>query len=229
MNQQVTAEQVAALFPAWKHLSEDERQLMVSKTARRSFSAGEHVHSGGNDCIGVIFVEQGTLRVYALSDEGREVTLFRTEAGEPCVLSASCALKLITFDVFVDAETDIEMLVVDSPTYAALMDENPYVEAFTYRQTAERFSDVMWVMQQVMFMSFDRRLATFLIDEHVRAGSDCIAMTHDQIARHMGSAREVVSRMLKYFEREGYVKLGRGTTTLVDLPALRSLVSGGRG
>jgi len=223
---EVTADQVAALFPAWGHLDAAERQRMVSQTSRRAFPAGAHVHSGGNDCIGVLLVEKGTLRAYVLSDEGREITLFRMDAGEPCVLSASCILSLITFDIFVDAETDVELLVVSSPTYAALIDANPYVEAYTYRQTAERFSDVMWVMQQVLFVSFDRRLATFLVDEYARSGDARITLTHDQMARHLGSAREVVSRMLKYFEREGYVQLGRGTTTLVDIPALRRLASG---
>lgn len=219
--------EVETLFPVWNRLSSSERGHMVSATAHRAFSAGAHIHSGGNDCIGVLLVQKGTLRAYMLSEEGREITLFRMDAGEPCVLSASCILSLITFDIFVDAETDVELLVVSSPFYQTLMEANPFVEAYTYRQTAERFSDVMWVMQQVLFMSFDRRLATFLVDESVRGRSLQVALTHDQIARHLGSAREVVSRMLKYFEHDGLVTLSRGVTTLVDVSALRRLATRG--
>lgn len=100
-----------------------------------------------------------------------------------------------------------------------------YAEAFTYRQATERFSDCIWVMQQVLFMSFDRRLAVFLSDELARGGQDRIAMTHDQIARHLGTAREVVSRMLKYFEQEGIVELGRGSVTVLDRTRLRNLAA----
>ena len=100
-----------------------------------------------------------------------------------------------------------------------------HAEAFTYRQATERFSDCIWVMQQVLFMSFDRRLAVFLSDELARGGQDRIAMTHDQIARHLGTAREVVSRMLKYFEQEGIVELGRGSVTVLDRTRLRNLAA----
>ena len=97
------------------------------------------------------------------------------------------------------------------------------MEAFAYRLATERFSDVMWTMQQILFMSFDKRLAIFLLDESASLGSDTIKLTHEQIAKLLGSAREVVSRMLKYFAEEGYVRLSRGTVTITDKKALREL------
>ena len=172
-----------------------------------------------------MLVLSGNLRAYMLSEEGKQITLFRIGEQESCVLAASCALTMITFDVFLDATSDTELLIIDPAFFAQLVEENVFVEAFTYRQTAERFSEVMWVMEQVLFMSFDERLAVFLLDEVARNGSDKLQLTHDEIAHHLGSAREVVSRMLKRFADDGYVSLSRGTVEVVDKNALRKLAS----
>lgn len=220
--------EVEHLFPVWEHLTPAQRTALVDNTTRREFNAGDHIHAGSNDCIGILLIRRGTLRAYMLSEEGREITLFTMAAGESCVLSATCVLPLITFDVFIDAQTKMDLLVISPMYYRTLLDANPYVEAYTYRETAERFSDVMWVMEQVLFVSFDKRLAAFLLDRAVPAADGTqrrptIQLTHDAIARHLGSAREVVSRMLKYFEREGLVELSRGTITLKDVPALEAL------
>lgn len=211
------------LFPVWNDLDANDRSRLVSETQARRFKAGTHVHHGGNDCIGALLVARGTLRVYFLSDEGREITLFHTHTGDICLLSASCVISLITFEVFIDAQTDVDALLIPSPCLNALMEKNPRVDAFVYRQIAERFSDVMWVMQQVLFVSFDKRLASYLLKATAEQEGMTISTTHDAIARDMGSAREVVSRMLKYFEREGWVKLERGSITLLDPKQLDEL------
>ena len=132
--------------------------------------------------------------------------------------------RSITFDVHIDADLDSEILMIHSEVYAALSAQNIYVENFSYKEAVSRFSDVMWAMQQILFMSFDKRLANFLIDEIARTGSNDIPMTHDQIAKYIGSAREVVSRMLKYFASEGYVALSRGGVKVIDKIRLRALV-----
>lgn len=215
-----------ALLPVWDHLPADERTSLIAHTTRRSFAKGAHVHSAGDNCAGVFIVLSGNLRVFMLSPEtGKEVTLFTVGGGENCVLSAACILQMITFDIFVDALDDCELLTIDAGFFAHLIETNVYVEAFAYRQTATRFSEVMWVMQQVMFMSFDSRLAVFLLDEMARTGNSTLSITHDEIARNLGSAREVVSRMLKYFAREGMVALSRGTVELTDKHRLRELTA----
>ncbi len=211
------------LFPVWDKLSPAERQQTIHSTVPRHFAAGAHIHGGSNDCVGVLLVVRGDLRTYFLSEEGREITLFGTHGGSSCLLSASCVLPSITFDVFVDARTDADLLVVSPACFSALMSQNPYVEAFAYRQMSERFSEVMWVMQQVLFVSFDRRLAAYLLGASAAQQSPVISTTHDVIARDLGSAREVVSRMLKYFEREGWVQLHRGTITLTNPQQLKAL------
>ena len=187
-------------------------------------TARENVHGGENDCVGVIIVKSGGLRSYILSEDGREITLYRLFSGDICILSASCIINSITFDVHIDAEMDSELLIINNAVFAKLAEENVYVENFSLKETAGRFSDVMWTVEQILFMSFDKRLAWFLLDEASRTKSDEIPLTHDQIARYIGSAREVVSRMLRYFVGEGLVEQYRGGIKIVDKKRLREMI-----
>ena len=139
-------------------------------------------------------------------------------------MSASCILKSITFDVCIEAESDCRVIQLASSALSLLSSDNIYVECFIYKLAAERFSDVMWTMQDILFTSFDKRLAAFLLDETAKNHSDSLKMTHEQIAKYMGSAREVVSRMLKYFANEGYVTLSRGGIRIDDKESLTALL-----
>lgn len=211
-------------FPFWDKLTQRQKEILIDGTTLAKYPAGKNIHNGQNDCIGVLLVKSGMLRTYMLSEDGREITLYRLEAGDVCILSASCILQAITFDVFIDSETESEVLLISPAAFSKLSAENVYVENFTYKIATERFSDVMWVMQQILFMSFDRRLAIFLNDELAKTGGDTVNMTHEQIAKYIGSAREVVTRMLKHFAGEGIVELSRGGVKVVDRIKLRSLL-----
>jgi CRP/FNR family transcriptional regulator len=158
-----------------------------------------------------------------LSEEGKEITLYRIFAGDVCVLSASCILESINFDVQVDAEEDSRCCILSPASFLRVSERKPEMKNFLLEKTVSRFSEVMWVMQQILFMSFDKRLAIFLLNEAENAKSPEIKLTHEQIAKYMGSAREVVSRMLKYFSSEGYVELSRGGVTITDFDALDRL------
>lgn len=215
---------IRGFFDFWEKLSQDEQQLIINNSFWTIFKKGQRVHGGESDCIGVLLIRSGSLRVYILSEYGREVTLYRLRAGDVCIFSASCILRDITFEVHIDAEEDCEVLVINATIFERICASNIYAENFSYRITTERFSDVMWAMQQILFMSFDKRLAIFLLDEISRTGSDTIHFTHEQIARYVGSAREVVSRMLKHFENEGLVELSRGSIKVTDKKKLKSLI-----
>ena len=210
-------------FPFWPYLTAEQKAYMASNDSLLCYRKGTNIHSGENECVGLLLVKSGELRVYMLSEEGREITLYRLREGDVCVLSASCVLSTITFDVHVDADTDSEVLLINASAFAELSRQNVYVEKFSYQLATERFSDVMWTMQQVLFMSFDKRLAIFLLDELGKAEGDTLHLTHEQIARYVGTAREVVTRMLKYFSEEGIVSLSRGGITVLDKKRLRSL------
>ena len=210
------------IFPFWEKISDADREYICRNSHHGVYPKGKNIHDG-SECSGVIFVCSGSLRLYMMSEEGKEITLYRLHKGELCMLSASCVLDAITFEVFVDAEQDSQCLVVSGPAFAAVSQRNPDIRIFALETAVSRFSDVMWVMQQVLFMSMDKRLAIFLFDESARTASDTIALTQEQIARYMGSAREVVSRMLKYFASEGIVEVSRGGVTILDKKRLRDL------
>ncbi len=214
---------VSDFLPFWDHLNDREKQLAQGSASVRHYDAGMPVCSGGYDCMGLVCVLSGELRVYMMSDEGREITLYRLGSGGLCLLTATCALKEITFEVHVGAQRDTRLMIIGADVFEALMKSSVYVEAFAYRSLTQRFSQVMFVLQQILFKRFDRRLAAFLADEADKADSRSLTLTHEQIAHHLGSAREVVTRMLKYFTQEGLVSISRGGLKILDSERLRLL------
>ena len=210
------------MFPFWEEISEADRDFICDHSYALTYPKGTNIHNS-NECAGVILLRKGCLRVYILSEEGKEITLYRLHDGDLCMLSASCVLQSVTFDVYVDAEENSECYVLAAPAFAAVSNRNANIRIFALETTVSRFSDVMWVMQQILFMSMDRRLAIFLRDEMDRIGSNTIPLTHEQIAKYMGSAREVVSRMLKYFATEEIVELSRKGIRVTNPRRLREL------
>ena len=210
-------------LPFWDKLSEDEKQYTFEGTFIRRYEKGSRIHSSETECIGMSMVLHGEIRLSVISEEGREITLFRLHDGDVCMLSASCVISEITFDTHIQAQTDCEMLIIAPYTFKRLTDSNIYARCFMFELAAKRFSTVMWTMQQIIFRGFDRRLASFLIGEYERTKSKYIQMTHEQIALYTSSAREVVARMIKRFADEGLVESGRGTLKLTDIDGLRAL------
>lgn len=206
----------------WNKISESEKEFICKNSADIVYKKGTTIHDS-TECSGVIFVQSGCLRVYMMSEEGKAITLYRLYKGDMCMLSASCVLSAITFDVFIDAEEDSECYIINGPAFMKVSNNNPDVKIFSLETAVSRFSDVMWVMQQILFMSLDKRLAIFLLEEAARTGSDFIALTHEQIAKYIGSAREVVSRMMKYFANEGIVEASRKGVHIINKQKLRSI------
>ena len=181
------------------------------------------IHNGSMDCLGLLLIRSGQLRVYTLSSEGREITLYRLFDHDICLFSASCVMPNIQFEVIIEAEKDCEFWVLPSCLFKDLMEESAVVANYANQLISSRFSEVMWLMEQIMWKSFDKRLASFLIEEGVLENSTSLKITHEKIANHMGTAREVVTRMLRYFQSEGMVKLTRGTVEILDEAALERL------
>lgn len=212
-------------LPFWGELTERQRERLRQAAGLRRAARGSQVHRGDDDCVGLLLVRAGQLRGYLLSEEGREITLFRLFPGDLCLFSASCILPGIQFEVFVDAWEDTEFLLIPAGVYGELMETSLPVSHFTGELMAARLSEVVWLMDQILNRSFDLRLAAFLKEECRITGSPLLHITHEQIARHLGTAREVVTRMLRYFQREGLVRLARGEVELMDLERLRKLAS----
>lgn len=207
----------------WPQLTAEQKAFAESAAQVRDYNKGVFLHSGSDACLGFIYVISGGLRVYIMSEEGREITLFRLEPGDACALSASCVMSEITFDTYMTAEKDTRLLTVNSSAFAKLAEENIYVKCCMYELVTERFSSVMRAVQQLLFDRFDRRLARFLAAQYAETGKKEINMTHEEIARQVNSAREVVARMLKRFSEEGLVSLKRGTVIIENIDALREI------
>ena len=210
------------VFPFWEKLTEEQRQRLAAGAVLRTVKAGVLLHQGG-DCMGLLAVRTGQLRAYILSDQGREITPYRLFDRHICLLPASRLLRHIQFDVTISAEKDTQLWVIPSDVYQSLMEESAAVANYTNDLMGSRFSEVMWLMEQVMWKSFDARLASFLLEESLLEGTASLRLTHERIANHLGTAREVVTRMLRYFQSEGMVRLTRGTVALTDLERLRRL------
>lgn len=208
----------------WDKLSESEINLLQSNIVSVSYKKGFNLHSADSECLGVLLIKTGGLRIYILSEDGREITLYRLSPGDVCVLSASCILNSITFDVHIDADIDTDAYLINIGTFSKLSSQNVYVENFAYKNTVERFSDVMWALEQILFMSFDKRLAIFLFDEITKTNSNKLQITQEQIAKYIGSAREVVSRMLKVFQTDGILEQSRGFIHILDKEKLKKLI-----
>lgn len=216
-------EYFAKQYPFWNKLSTSDQAAFIQNSSVRTYEKGQFIHSSMGQCMGMLLVESGQLRVYIQSENGKEITLYRLDEGETCTLSSSCIMQEITFDVFITATQDSTLIVTNSSYLNQLASENIYVENYLYKQTTEKFSNVMWSMQQILFLSFDQRLAGYLYDEMLKTRSNVLVLTHDEIAKNLGSAREVVSRMLKYFQKEGIVTIERGKIIIDDKAKLTKL------
>lgn len=210
-------------LPFWGDLTEQERDIVQKSAFLRRYEKGAQVHSGGQECLGLLLVLSGEIRTYLLSDEGREITLFRLYPGDLCVLSASCVLSQISFDTQLTAQQDTQVLVIPANVVARIKDTNLAARCYLYELATQRFSDVMWAMQQLLFQQLDQRLAAFLLAEYRRTGSPTVAMTHEQLAQQISSAREAVARILKQFAEDGLVELKRGAITILNPAGLESL------
>lgn len=212
----------ADYFPFWGALAESDRRLICENSSERHFESSQPVHDNMG-CSGLFIVRSGKLRLYMLSDEGKEITLYRLLPGEICMLSASCVLQSVSFDVYVDAEEPSDCYHISAAVFGDVSGRYLEVKNYALEIAVERFSDVMWIMQQIVFMSMDKRLAIFLLEETQTNGTDSVNMTHETIARHLGTAREVVTRMLKRFAADGMIESTRKGVRVRDKNKLRSI------
>ena len=215
--------ELEAFFPGvWDKLTGAQRRALEAAASPRRLEAGEQL-SGAGECVGLLAVRSGRLRAYMISDTGREITLYRLFERDICLFSASCVMRGLQFDVSIEAEQPSEVLVVSPEVYKRVMEESAPLANYTNELMASRFSEVMWLVEQILWKSFDRRLAAFLLEESALESSDELRITHERIAAPLGTAREVVTRMLRYFQSEGLVSLSRGTVRIADRPRLEAL------
>ena len=210
-------------FPVWDKLTAQQQERIMTASEFRKVKAGTVLQNGGLDCLGLLLIRTGQLRAYILSEEGREITIHRLFEMDICLFSASCVMPNIQFDIVIEAEKDSELWIIPACLYKDLMEESLAVSNYANDLISSHFSELMWLVEQIMWKSFDKRLAKFLLEESALEGTPALKITHERIANHMGTAREVVTRMLRYFQGEGMVKLTRGTVEITDEKRLQKL------
>lgn len=207
----------------WELLTVQEKALINENTSCKKYEKGQNLFSSGRECLGLVVVKSGKLRIYTVSEEGRDVTFSRLDTASVCMLTAGCALNSTSVDVMVDIEENSEVFIISPQCIMGIIERNTRVESFLLRSALNKLTEIIWGLQQILFMSMDKRLATFLLEESISLNAEEIKLTHEQIAKYVGSAREVVSRMLKYFEQEGIVKLQRGSIQIIDRQKLSEI------
>lgn len=210
-------------FPVIRKLTKEQQKRIQEAVTEKSVEKGTVLHDGAADCTGLLVVQSGMLRAYILSEEGREITLYRLFERDVCLFSASCMMSGIQFEVTIEAEKDTRVWVIPTKVWKQMNEESAVLANYTNELMADRFTNVMWLIEQIMWKSFDKRLAEFLLEEVSVEGTSLLKITHEVIGNHLGTAREVVTRMLRYFQSEGMVKLSRGMVEITDIAGLEEV------
>jgi len=214
---------ISNYFPIWNKLTADQQKRIRDLADLHRAKAGTVLHDGSANCLGMLLVCSGQLRAYILNEEGREITICRFFDMDICLFSASCVMPNLQMDIFIEAEKDSEVWIIPACLFQNLMDESIYVANYARNVITNHFSELMWLMEQIMWKRFDVRLAQFLLEECALEDTTSLKITHEKIANHMGTAREVVTRILRYFQSEGMVRLTRGTVDITDPGKMRTL------
>jgi CRP/FNR family transcriptional regulator, anaerobic regulatory protein len=187
------------------------------------FPAGTYVFREHEGCGRIGFVVGGSIRVFKDHPSGRALTLYRIGAGDSCILSMSCALSNPIHQASAVVDEDARVITVTTAEFQKLMERSHEARDYVFGLFATRLTDVLMLLEEVVFQRMDERLAAILIEHAVRQGGDVVQTTHEQLAEEAGTAREVVTRVLRDFSNKGLVEVGRGKVTILDRRGLSSV------
>ncbi len=207
-------------FPELGRLSQESKRILEEGLHIVTAPSGTVMFAEGSECRGYVMLLEGTVRVQKSSEDGREITLYRVEAGESCIMTTTCLISDDQYGAEGIAETDVTLAVVPPATFNRLLAQSEKFRNFVFEVYAKRMSMLMMLVEEVVFKKLDKRLAQLLLDHK----NDQFDVTHQDIAMELGSVREVVSRQLKVFERQELIKLGRGSIQIMDRSGLQAAV-----
>lgn len=211
---------IVAAFPGLAHLDESSDRMLEEAVRVVELPAGTVLFRDGAECNSFVLLQNGSVRVQKVAENGREIVLYRVESGQSCVLTTNCLMGGQAYTAEGIAETPVRMLVVPATVFRTLLARSEPFRTFVFSAYAARIADLLLLIEEVAFGRIDVRLADWL--RRRGAGGD-VRATHQMIAVELGSAREVVSRQLKEFERRGWVLLQRGRVVIVERTALTAL------
>lgn len=215
-------EALSAALPFWGRLRESQRESLISNTRSVRYKKGHQLADVGEDC-GVMIVRRGRICASSVSEQGREVALMTCRTGDICLLAAHSVIDTVAFNICVVAETEVNVLIISTRALEDVCKSCVHAESFVRRLVSQHFCRVVGSMQSMLLDSPERRLAAYLCDFTDRTGSNRVSITHEQLAKHIGTAREVVSRTLKRLSDDGIVASERGAIMILDRARLRAL------
>jgi CRP/FNR family transcriptional regulator len=209
-------------FPALAALDEPAKRILGGSARVVTLPVGAAPFHQGSACEAYIFVISGSVRVHMVSETGREIVLYRVEDGQTCILTTCCLMSREDYPAHAVTETEVVAAVLPAGAFRELIARSAAFREFVFSVYGHRVADLMLLVDQVAFHSIDLRLARFLLENKGAKGG--LDVTHQHVAVELGTAREVVSRQLKEFERRGWVALQRGRIDVVDAGALNDLL-----
>ena len=209
-------------FPEFIKYADSAMLSLMESATKTNIPAGQQVFSAGSICENYLLLIKGAVKVQLLSENGREILLYRVLAGNSCVLTTSCLLSGDSYPAEAYTEEEVSAFVVSSHAFYRCMEQSAFFREFVFKNFASRLSGIIGRMDEVVLLGIDGRLAKELLS----TGEKMVKVTHQALATKLGSVREVISRHLKQFEAKGWVSLSRGTVTIVNIEALKKLIGG---
>ena len=218
-------DQILRRFAFYRDASPEFRDEVTAAAVTATLPAGTFYVQEGEICSQLALIGDGSLRVFKIGEGGREITLYNVYAGEVCLLNVACLLSGLPSPASARVETDVKALVIPDRLFRRWMAESDRMREYIFGVVASRFAAVTSLIEEVAFKKMDQRLSAWLCQRFFRNGTTAreITATHEQIAADLGTAREVVSRLLKDFERREAVQLSRGRIQLRDEGVLKTL------
>ena len=214
MDTTMTKNEFVKSFPVFRNSSDEFLQELISAASVRKVPAGKQIYSEGDSCAFIALILSGELRIFKVGQTGREITLYQIGPGETCILNASCILSGQSYPANAVSLTDVELLLIPSAAFRKLVAEHEYMREFVFTLLSRRLSGIMELVEEVAFGRMDERLRDYLVE---KAGDGKLETTHQRIAADLGTSREVISRLLKDFERKHKVALSRNLITLLKI------------
>jgi CRP/FNR family transcriptional regulator len=211
-------------FPFFEKADEALKREIVEHASFVRIPAGEYIFFEGDECSQLALIIEGSVRVYKSAESGHEITLYRLGRGDSCILTASCIYAQSNFPAVAVTEDDVEAAVVPAPVFRRWVNEYPAWREYLFSLLSKRLGDVMATIEEVAFRRMDLRIAEFLL-RSLTDDTNRVERTHQDIARELGTSREVVSRILKHMESKKMVLLHRGCVEITDEGMLKKMIS----
>lgn len=223
----VISQTIASTFPFWENLDYESKTDFLTQAQHIKLLAGQFVCLEGDICNHLPLVIFGSVRVYKIGESGREITLYHLEQGDSCIMTASCIISQKIFPAFALAETDVEAVIIPANSLRKWVTHNSIWQEYIFGMLSQRLANVIEIIEEVAFRRMDCRIASYLLN-NANHKIKTIRITHETLAQELGSSREVVSRILKTFEKQGLLSLSRGRIELDNWKELEKIAQLGK-